>query len=862
MPVPVSSRRIAHLFALPFVLLTLPCVPGLAVGAEDVIEEVVVLGTRRAARSTGDSPVPIDIISGDDFVNNGNTDMDSLLSGLIPSYNVNAQPISDAATLVRPANLRGLPPDSTLILVNGKRRHRSAVVAFLGGGISDGSQGPDLAVIPGIALKQVEVLRDGAAAQYGSDAIAGVINFVLKDYASGGSFEVKYGENYDGDGEAVTVAGNLGLPLTDAGFANFSLEWSEADPTSRSTQRGDAANLISAGNTAVANPVQVWGSPEVDGAFKFFGNAGLDLGNGHEVYAFGNWSERTVEGGFFFRNPNTRDGVFNGPMIADPRPGANPGDMVDSILVADFTAGSTEDNISCPTVPIFADIPDSASLAAVNADPNCYAFNLKFPGGFTPSFGGDLSDSSFAAGVRGELDNGIIYDLSGVVGRNKVDYFISNTINPNLARMEDSIPTTYDPGGYEQLERTFNFDISKGFDWGMYSDVNIAGGLEHRTEIFTIRNGGPDSFFIDPDLAAQGFGIGSNGFPGFKPEDAGEFERESFSAYLDVEADVTEKLLLGVAVRYEDYDDFGSTTNGKVTARLQILDNFAIRGAASTGFRAPTVGQTNVRNVTTAFTNGVLADEATLPPTNPISVQKGGKALDPEESVNLTFGVVFNIGALDVTVDYFNIEVEDRVALTTTQVLTAQDIQDLIGQGVSDASSFTGVRFFTNDFDTTTEGIDLIATLPAELFGGSSEFSFVFNHTKTEVDRFNPTIIGPTRVRQLEENLPENRFSLIAKHDQGPFRALLRLNYYDDYFEAHVDEPSLPIEAGDEFTVDVEVAMTFAEQFTVALGAQNLFDEEPDNNPWATEVGATYPVTSPMGFNGGFYYLRAIYSFE
>jgi iron complex outermembrane receptor protein len=842
-------------------LTTLATAPSLAQGAEEVIEEVVVLGTRRDARSTGDSPVPIDVIGGEDFVNNGNSDMDSLLSGLIPSYNVNAQPISDAATLVRPANLRGLPPDSTLVLVNGKRRHRSAVVAFLGGGISDGSQGPDLAVIPGIALKQVEVLRDGAAAQYGSDAIAGVINFVLKDYQSGGSFEVKYGENYEGDGEQVTLAGNIGFPLTDAGFANFSLEWNEVDPTSRSVQRDDAAGLIAVGNSDVRNPAQIWGSPEIDGAFKFFGNAGLDLGNGHEVYAFGNWSERTVEGGFFFRNPNTRDGVFNGGDIEDPaQPGS--GVMVPSILVADFTFGSTDDGLACPSVPVYNDVPSSSALAAVNADPNCYAFNLNFPGGFTPSFGGDLSDSSFAAGVRGELDNGIIYDLSGVVGRNKVDYFISNTINPNLARLENDIPTSYNPGGYEQLERTFNFDISKGFDIGMYSDLNVAGGLEHRTEIFTIRNGGPNSFHIDSDLAAQGFGIGSNGFPGFKPEDAGEFERESFSAYVDLEADVTERLLLGVAVRYEDYDDFGSTTNGKLTGRLQILDNLAIRAAASTGFRAPTVGQANVRNVTTAFTAGVLADEATLPPTNPISVQKGGKPLDPEESVNLTFGVVFSIGAIDVTVDYFDIEVTDRIALTTTQVLTDQDIQDLLDQGVADASSFTGVRFFTNDFDTTTRGIDLVATWPLELFGGDSELSFVYNHTETTVDSFNPDIIGPTRVRQLEENLPEDRFSLIAKHSQGPFRGLIRVNYYGEFYEAHLDDGDLPIEADAKFTVDAEVAVTFAQNFTVALGAQNLFDEEPDNNPWSGIVGAEFPVTSPMGFNGGFYYLRGIFSFD
>ncbi|MDH3644283.1 MAG: TonB-dependent receptor, partial [Gammaproteobacteria bacterium] len=814
-------------------LLASPIAMPSAFGAEE-IEEVVVVGTRRDARSASDSPVPVDVIGGDDFLNQGNTDMDSLLASLIPSYNVNAQPISDAATLVRPANLRGLPPDSTLILVNGKRRHRAAVISFLGGGIADGSQGPDLSVIPGIALKQVEVLRDGAAAQYGSDAIAGVINFVLRDEPSGGMVEARYGEFYEGDGESTSISANIGFPLTDAGFANFSGEFKEVDPTSRSVQRSDAAGLIAAGNSDVIDPVQVWGSPEISGEFKLFGNAGLTLDNGNEVYAFGNWAEREVEGGFFFRNPTNRGGVFDGPI--------DTGSGLDTILVADLTFGPSDDGIGCPLVTIDpTGIPDSAALDAVASDPNCFAFNQVAPGGFTPSFGGNLTDSSFAMGVRGELENGLNWDVSAVVGRSAVDFFIKNTVNPNLAGQRENTPRGFKPGGYVELDRTINIDLSKAVEMdAFYSPLNVAGGIEYRFEEFQIKNGGPNSFFIDDeaDLPSQGFGIGSNGFPGFKPADAGTNNRESFSAYIDLEADVTESLLVGVAARYEDYTDFGDTFNGKVTARLQITDEFAIRGAASTGFRAPTIGQSNVRNVTTAFTAGVLADEATLPPTNPIAVQKGGEPLDPEESVNLTFGAVFNVGDLDVTVDYFNIEVEDRIALTTTQVLTPQDIADLLALGISDASSFTGVRFFTNDFDTTTQGIDLVATYPAELFGGSTTFSAVFNWTETKVDKFNPDIIGDTRVKQLEENLPETRFSITANHVQGDWRGFLRFNYYGEFFEAHLDDGTLPIDAGSEFTIDAEVGYSFTENITVIAGAQNLLDEEPDRNPWDTIVGA------------------------
>lgn len=817
-------------------------------GADEAIEEIVTTGTRRAARSVNDSAVPIDVISGDDFIAQGNTDMDALLRGAIPSYNVNAQPISDAATIVRPANLRGLSPDSTLVLVNGKRLHRSAVIAFLGGGISDGSQGPDLSTIPGIALKQVEVLRDGASAQYGSDAIAGVINFKLRDNSEGLTVEGRYGEYSEGDGASTQVAFNLGLPITDAGFFNLSTEFKDADATSRSVQRGDAAALIAAGNTDVRTPAaQIWGAPQVSDDFKVWANAGIELDNNGQAYIFGNWAEREVEGGFFFRNPNTRDGIFNGPI--------NPITMNDTILVADLTFGSNDDGIGCPVVDIVASIPDPIALAAVGADPNCFAFNLIAPGGFTPQFGGHVADGSITGGFSGELDNGMLYDISASYGRNAVDYKISNTVNGNLASRRFDTPRSFRPGSYIQSERNVNIDISFPVTMASFaSPLNVAGGLEYRVEQFEIKNGEPNSYFIDPDLAAQGFGIGSNGFPGFKPEDAGVFSRDNYAAYVDFEADITDALLMGLAVRFEDYTDFGTTTNVKLAARYQFTDAFALRAAASTGFRAPTTGQTNVRNVTTAFTAGVLADEATLPPTNPIAVQKGGVPLRPEESVNLTIGAVMALGPVDLTIDYFNIEVTDRIALTTTQILTQADKDFLLSIGQADASSFTGVRFFTNDFDTTTQGIDIVATVP---IGDTTELTFTGNWTDTQVDRFNPDIIGDTRVRQLEDNLPDIRFALIGTHEFNNFHGLWRINHYGDYYEAHLDDGTLPIEVGAEYTLDLELGYRFGENLNVVIGGQNVLDENPDINPWADVVGAQYPVTSPMGFNGAFYYVRA-----
>ena len=628
------------------------------------IEEVVVVGSRRRDRSASDSPVPVDVIGGDDFLAHGNTDMDELVAALVPSYNVAQEPISDAATFIRPATLRSLPPDATLVLVNGKRRHRAAVIALLGAGISGGSQGPDLSAIPAIALDRLEVLRDGASAQYGSDAIAGIMNFVLREDAEGTTVDAKWGQYFEGDGSGLTIAANVGLPLTDLGFANLSFEWKESDPTSRSAQRGDAQGLIDAGNSHVRRPAaQIWGAPEISGDFKLFGNFGLDLANGSEAYAFGNWAERQVEGGFYFRNPHTRGGVFRGPVV----------DGTPTVKVADLTPDGSG---NCPVVHIVNNVPDAAALSAIASDPNCYSLIERFPGGFTPQFGGYVHDLSIAGGLRGTLDSGWFYDLSATAGRSNAQFYIYNTINPQLLWQRNEIDTYYDAGAYTETDRVLNFDLSKPIDSASFGSVNVAVGVEYRDETFRIDNGEPNSFYIDPNLqhglASQGFGVGSNGFPGFQPGDAGENTVRSFAAYLDLESNVSENLLLGGALRYENYAEYGNTLDGKIAARLQVGYNMAIRGAVSTGFRVPTAGQANLRNVTTEFNMGFLSDIATLPPTNPIAQQKGAQALTPEESVNTTLGVVFDVGGVDVTMDYYRIEIEDRISFTSRFNLTSR----------------------------------------------------------------------------------------------------------------------------------------------------------------------------------------------
>lgn len=812
------------------------------------LDVISVLGSRKQPRTEANSPVPVDIISGEEFHNQGLTDVLDQIRTVVPSLNVNQQPISDAATLVRPANLRGLPPDSTLVLVNGKRRHRSAVITFLGSGLSDGSQGPDISVFPSIALSQVEVLRDGAAAQYGSDAIAGVINFNLKSDREGGSLEVMSGQHYAGDGTTAQVAGNIGLPFSQQGFANLSFEYRQADATDRSVQRGDAAEVAASGNPFIADPAQIWGSPEVKRDFKLVANLGLELNDDLDWYLFGNAASRDIDGGFYFRNPVSRAGVFSG-------------DGGETLLIGDLSGAG------CPGIALRDGAGALRPFAAINAQVNalpshCYTFFRDFPGGFTPRFGGVVRDASLVTGVRGTTANGLRWDLSASQGRSEVEFSIYNTVNASLGPNQPA-GYRFKPGAYEQTETNFNLDLVKVFDtsWTQYG-LSVAGGLEWREEKFEAFNGDQASFEIGP-LASQGFLIGSNGFPGFSPRDAGTWSRSNYAAYVDLEADLSERLMLATALRFEDFEDFGTTTNWKVTGRFQATDSFALRGAVSTGFRAPTPGQSNVRAVTTQFIGGELRDTATLPPTNPIAQRFGGKPLTPEDSFNLSFGGVWRSDAWLFTADYYRIEVEDRIAQSQNFELSEADRAALVAQGVQEAISLDSVRFFINDFDTKTDGIDLVASYESDHFGGDTTYSLAMNWNRTEVTRFSPDIIGEARVQILEDALPRTKGSFSINHQRERWHAMTRFSYYGSFYEDHVDSgcvvgpDCLPIYGDAAVIVDAEVGYKFANGVFVNLGAQNLFDKEPELNPYGVDVvGSKYPPLTPYGFNGGFYYVR------
>ena len=968
-----------------------------AQGADEAIEEIITTGTRRAERTASQSSVPVDVVSGAEFENQGFPDMDDLLRNTLPSYNVQRIAIGDAATLIRPATLRGLPPDNNLVLVNGKRRHRASVISE-SGSLAAGAQGADLAAIPAMSIKQVEVLRDGASAQYGSDAIAGVLNFVLRDDADGFTVEARTGEFFEGDGTMLGLSANGGFQLGDDGFANITAQWREADPTSRSVQRNDAAGLIAFGaadqQANVRQPfAQIWGAPEIKNDWNVFLNSGIQLTDSQEVYLFGNVGERENIGGFFYRNPNDRGAVYHHSQGGDID---TDGDgIVDDEFENNYRAIVDQDDITpriggqispCPALIAPPGTPTAADAAEVAADAvaraaltdSCWVMNKEVPGGYTPSFGGVMSDASAVLGLRGEFDNGMLYDFSGSIGRNETEFFLNNTWNPSRgpdAIGENGLQRDFDIGSYTETDVSLNADFVMPIAVDAFaSDLNFAFGAEWRNEQFQVRVGEENSWqtgnfalqnidafnpncYEDPaapgtcdvirdaknvlgnglnapvifDLDGDGMigagdgpkpvqlvnlSIGAHGFAGFSPPQAGRFDRANYAVYVDLEADVTERFTAGVAVRFEDFDDFGTTTNGKVSARLAITDRFAVRGSYSTGFRAPTPGQSNVTKVSTLIIDGELIQNGQIPPTNPIALALGSQPLKPEDATNFTVGAVLDLtDSISVTLDYYNIVLEDRIAQTgniditdepaltdgscpIAQAAMANLALCLQESGVPGAADLTSLRFFTNDFETTTQGIDFVATWALDWGGaGSGDLTAAWNWTETEVDRIGLEV-SRNRVLDLENQNPQHRGIFTYNHFIGNLRLMGRASYYGDWIEAdfgddptwwaNIDPDGVPNPAyteecagvpdssqfmginfsdqcyPEQWIFDIEAGYSFNDTWTVIAGIQNVGDEfGPRNrNNGGLSSGDAYDEASPFGMDGGFWYFRVRADFE
>jgi iron complex outermembrane receptor protein len=725
------------------------------------------------------------------------------------------------------------------------------------------THGPDVAAIPAIAIERLEFLRDGAAAQYGSDAIAGVLNFITRSDSEGIIAEVETGQFYAGDGQANKFSGTAGFSLGGDGFLNLSLEYGNQDFTSRSIQRPDAAALEAVGAPGILNPAQLWGQPKIDDELKFFVNSAIGLGENVELYGFGNYSERDVELEFNWRNPNGQGGIFtSGPER----------------LVFDLTSDGSG---NCPQAGTPNSIPrppgfptqaeydaDVLALQAVAADPNCWVVNELYPAGYKPFYGATMTDASAVLGVRGEFDNGLLYDMSLAYGSNGADYTLRDTINASLG---PNSPTTFNPGETIQADTNFNVDVVLPVDVeAFHSALNVAAGFEWREESFETVAGDQASWFAGP-LASQGASIGSHGFPGYSPDQAGNWDRYNIALYLDLEADLTESLTLGLAGRYEDFEDFGSTSNYKVSFRYRFNDVFGMRGAASTGFKAPTPGLSNSVKLSTRSIQGELFQVGRIPPTNPVAVFYGGKPLESEDTENLSIGLTFNpLENLTITADYFRIDVENGISLGGVPI-TDEDRQELIDQGVPGATDFAFIEFYGNDITAKTWGYDIVASYAVEWQEiGSTEFNLAFNDTQTEV-----SFAGITADRRgiiAEEHDVRYRGIFTVSHSWNDLRLQLRASYYDGWAEADLpfgppqpvcsDERPVPFGAdgcySDTWLFDIEAAYTFRDRFTVTIGADNVFDEFPDTHFLYPDFsnGRIYPNSSPFGFNGGYWYVR------
>ena len=790
-------------------------------GADDeFIEEIVTTGSRSSKpRSAGDSPVPVDVLNAEEFGALGNTaDLTDNLKALVPSYT--ATPATgDGSAFVRPTSLRGTAPDQTLVLINGKRRHRSALVQFFAPAAGNGAHGADVGMIPGMAVKRVEVLRDGAASQYGSDAIAGVINFILKDASEGGSIQAQYGEYFDGE-QSLHVGANGGFAIGDSGFINATIEFVDNDALSRGIQRPDAQALIDAGTPEVGTDapfgdsplVQTWGRPETEGV-RFFLNSGFELSSSADLYARFSLAETDGRYRFFYRHPETNS-VFSQQLP--------------------FGAG-------CPTCDP-NDPDDTASLREQGF--------VGLPGGFTPFLDGAQDDTSIVVGVQGEFDSGILYDISYGYGKSELDYFLNNTANQSLGPGDyQTLPQRdFDVGGYAQEENNINVD----FSLPVSDNVNLAFGFEAREESFTALAGEPNSFF----------GAGSSGFRGVEPKNAGTFKRDNVAIYADVEHDVSDAWMLQYAARYENYSDFGGTLNGKIATRFRINEAFALRAAVSTGFHAPTPGQSNISTIITTFdgTTGEQVEEGLFPVNNPLAVDAGATALTEETSTNISAGISWDIGdVVSLTADVYQIEVSDRIYRTGNLPLA------------SDPSR--SISFYTNALDVEHQGLDIVATSTFDI-GSASGLDLSLAYAYNKVDVTGQKIIngnqpvGDDLVEDIENNYPEHRWTLTGNFLIGDsFNVLGRITYFGEHYDERGrigvgDGESALIDAS--YYLDIEAGWNVNEQWRVVLGGSNILDEyvDPIGPPNANRlsVGLQYPRRTVANYEGGSYYLKGIFS--
>ncbi|GAK34411.1 colicin I receptor [alpha proteobacterium Q-1] len=810
------------------------------------LEQIVVTGTRRLDRTIADSAVPIDVLTAADLNRQGFTETNQILANLLPSFNFPLPSITDGTDTTRPATLRGLGPDHTLVLVNGKRRHTSALLN-VNGSVGRGSSAVDLNMIPASAIERIEVLRDGAAAQYGSDAIAGVINVVLKTAPEGGSLSATYGQHVttisgvpefsgvatgpDGrplldsrgnvqliptgkdrsvnDGETLTIQGNIGLPIGERGFFNVSGEFRDRNPTNRQGFDPRVQFSVDDPREITANRLNHrFGNADVQDISVFY-NMGYNITDEIEFYSFASLGDREGESAAFFRRPN-----------------------------------------------------DSRNTPEVQ------------PNGFLPFIVTDVQDQSAAAGVRGSLGEWQ-FDTSFVYGEDEFNFGVENSLNTSLGPLSQ---TEFDAGGLRFRHYVANADVQRMLDVGFLDNpVSVAFGAEYRDERYQVKAGETASFIQGPFPGAAG----SQVFPGFQPSNEVTGDRNSWAVYADFDADITENWNIAIAGRFEDFSDFGSTLNGKLATRYQVIDGLALRGAVSSGFRAPSLSQQFFTSTATNFIDGVPNEVGTFPVGSDVAVALGATPLDAEESLNLSAGFVIDpLPGLNIAVDFYRIKIDDRIVLTEN--LPSNVVVPLL-EGIG----ITGVqraRFFINGIDTRTTGVDVVATYSYETDDfGLFRFTGGFNYNETDVTELlaapgplaqanltGEDLFGRLEQLRFEKGQPKTKTNLAVNWLLDELGATLRFTRFGETLDPGSTEVTDEI-IDSAWITDIELRYDFKEWLQLAAGANNLFDKMPDVSPFGPRPDGNgnfsifneilpFSSFSPFGFNGRFIYARATLS--
>jgi iron complex outermembrane receptor protein len=825
-------------------------------------EDIVVSGLRGRPRTVTDSAVPVDVFSEETIKRSSQTDTVEILQTMIPSYSVARSANTTSDSFVRAPRLRGLPAHATLLLVNGHRRHKSASVQVSG----FASQSADSAVIPAIALKSIEVLRDGAAAQYGSDAIAGVINYQLKDADHGGSLVVQGGQFYEGDGKSIQVAGNIGMKLTDHGFINVSAQLNHDDPTVRArtftSSAWDPFNAyatdpvfaaaVDAAGLDLSKPLEKRGKP-MEKAARLFVNSGLDLTDNSSLYAMGNFSKSKGTAGATYRVPGARQAVLDNPIRL--------------------------------------------------SDGSIYRFRDDYPLGMAPSFSGVVTDWSATGGWKSDFDLGgeqtLTADVSARYGRDKIAYSIDGTVNPSMG---PASPTSFDASTYVSDELSFNADFVYSVPTAFTKGPLVFNfGAEYRRERFRIEPGEEGSYLAGIWSAADPFNFcsnetaiasrtlnagaptnqginctsatdpvynvlqpGSNGITGIAPNVSGIWSTNNKSLYGEVTSDITDRWFLDLATRFEDYKSFGSKLVWKVATRYNLTDWLGVRGSIGTGFRAPTAGQQNMTQTSIQTVGGTQLNVGLYPPTNAVAQFLGAKALKPERSKNYSLGVTLSPAPnLTLTVDAYRIKLSDQMYTSSQITVTPAIRAAMVGAGILGAESIDRIQFYQNALDSTTQGLDVVASYRGDWFDvGSTNLTAAFNTNSFKIDRVLVSTVSfdSTTVYNFEHNDPKWRANATVNQQIGPVSVMLRANFYGPWSRQTTAASHLIQHYGTETLFDAEVSLPLTDSLSVTVGARDIFDNYPDVNKIDDTNGRIY-VDGPVSWQGGYYYARVNFNF-